>query len=996
MKIAKNKTMAILIAALLTISMGTSMMLIPNVNGHTPSWNIPTYAYINAEPSTIGIGQTINVYFWLDMVYGAAGGTSAIVLTNGNTASAALTANNYRFQNFKLTITAPDGTNTTQTVPIVADPTSCQYTTFTPATVGTYTFTFSFPGQVYGANGNGYSGSILINDTYLPSSASTTVTVQQALIPPAVTGEPLPTSYWERPIFGQNSNWYAISSNWLGTGMPPIAGYTYSIYGVYHADSVGPVTAHVMWTLPIQAGGVVGGNEYNNAQGAGYFEGSCYIGRFSNPIIVDGYLYFNEPSSFTGGAAGPFVCVNLETGNIVWSSNDIHSVSFAYIPNLWNGEQHGAFPPILVSTAGGGLTGMPSMWTLWDGFTGEQLFNVTNVPGFAPQTGVLVGGQPAVALTTTTVAGPSSEVIKYVFMNCGTSANPQWYLAQWNSSNLWQYDVNPYTFGGSLSPSVVNASNGVLVSSSGIPQTTLGTTGTTPTGGSVFIPYGSSITDNAFIPLNATTIYPENLGPRTTFDWNISIPWLNSMPVPATYSTVTGATVPGVEQGTAIGDFAAGGSCPITIVASDYGDGILCRYGSLPTGFATTSTGYPQLPYTLFYVNLNASVGAIGSILWKNTYQPPAGNLTLSIEAVDWQARSFVQFYEETMQFVGFNLNTGAQLWGPTATMTPALQYYSKGYAYFSEAANGNYYFDGMGGVCYCYSDTTGQLLWTYGNGPVGSDNSTASLSSVYGEYPFGSGPVSGNGVVYLMTDEHTVTDPIYKDAKLYAVNATTGQLIWDLLCYGSMTSPALADGYATFLNGYDMQIYCAGRGPSATTVLAPQTGLTFGQPVVISGTVTDISAGTKQTQQAADFPNGVPVSSDASMTQWMGYVYQQQPLPTNFAGVPVTISVLDSNGNSRPIGTATTDANGMYSLTWTPDIPGNFTVYANFAGTNGYWPSSAETHFYASAAVATVPPQLVVAQPPTEMYIASAAVATIFAIAIVGAVMVLMLRKRA
>ena len=42
-----------------------------------------------------------------------------------------------------------------------------------------------------------------------------------------------------------------------------------------------------------------------------------------------------------------------------------------------------------------------------------------------------------------------------------------------------------------------------------------------------------------------------------------------------------------------------------------------------------------------------------------------------------------------------------------------------------------------------------------------------------------------------------------------------------------------------------------------------------------------------------------------------MGYVYQQQPLPNNFTGVPVTIDVMDSNGNYRNIGTATTDATG-------------------------------------------------------------------------------------
>ncbi len=68
--------------------------------------------------------------------------------------------------------------------------------------------------------------------------------------------------------------------------------------------------------------------------------------------------------------------------------------------------------------------------------------------------------------------------------------------------------------------------------------------------------------------------------------------------------------------------------------------------------------------------------------------------------------------------------------------------------------------------------------------------------------------------------------------------------------------------------------------------------------------------------------------------------------MPTNFTGVKVQIAVLDSNGNHYPVGTATTDASGMYTLSYTPTIAGNFTVFATFAGTNGYWPSSAETSF--------------------------------------------------
>ena len=107
-----------------------------------------------------------------------------------------------------------------------------------------------------------------------------------------------------------------------------------------------------------------------------------------------------------------------------------------------------------------------------------------------------------------------------------------------------------------------------------------------------------------------------------------------------------------------------------------------------------------------------------------------------------------------------------------------------------------------------------------------------------------------------------------------------------------------------------------------------------------------DKSAGTTQTQQAGQFPNGVPVASDASMKGWMEYVYQQQPVPSNFTGVPVTIDVTDSNGNTRNIGTATTDLSGMFTFSWVPDISGDFKVTATFHGTNGYYPSWSETSF--------------------------------------------------
>jgi hypothetical protein len=311
--------------------------------------------------------------------------------------------------------------------------------------------------------------------------------------------------------------------------------------------------------------------------------------------------------------------------------------------------------------------------------------------------------------------------------------------------------------------------------------------------------------------------------------------------------------------------------------------------------------------------------------------------------------------------------------------------------------AYGKLYTMQYGGTCYCYDTKTGNLLWTYGNG--GEGNSTNSNFECPGNYPSLINAI-GNGVVYIVSSEHTIETPIYKGAMTRAINATTGQEIYTLAAYttefGTMAY-AISDGYATFFNSYDQQIYVIGRGPSQTTINAPNADLTYGQGVTINGKVIDISAGTQQTEQKADFPNGVPVSSDANMRDWMGYVYQQQAMPTNFTGVTVHISVTDSNGNTRQIGTTTTDSTGSYSLNWKPDIAGNYTVYAVFAGTNGYWPSSAETSFAVDPAAAATP---AITQAPANLANTNNAIfagiaAIIVVIIVVGAATILMLRRK-
>ena len=156
-----------------------------------------------------------------------------------------------------------------------------------------------------------------------------------------------------------------------------------------------------------------------------------------------------------------------------------------------------------------------------------------------------------------------------------------------------------------------------------------------------------------------------------------------------------------------------------------------------------------------------------------------------------------------------------------------------------------------------------------------------------------------------------------------------------------------------------------------------------------------DISAGSKQEGVIEVFPNGVPAVSDASMTNWMEYVYKQQPKPTNATGVPVTINVVDANGNYRTIGTATSDATGFYSVQWKPDIPGKYTVYVIFGGSESYWPSQATTAFSVDQETTTPTLQPIQTSSTSDQYILPGIIGIIVAIVIGFAVTILILRKR-
>ncbi|MCW3983705.1 MAG: hypothetical protein NWE96_06885 [Candidatus Bathyarchaeota archaeon] len=347
---------------------------------------------------------------------------------------------------------------------------------------------------------------------------------------------------------------------------------------------------------------------------------------------------------------------------------------------------------------------------------------------------------------------------------------------------------------------------------------------------------------------------------------------------------------------------------------------------------------------------------------------------------------------KELRTHYGFSVTTGKYLWATESEHYGDL--YGWGNAehtwYF---AYGKLYSVGLGGILYAYDLANGRTAWTY------------NLTDAYGE------PVTGNnwwgwitlitdGKVYMSTTEHSAENPLPRGAPYVCINATDGSEIWRVNGMFRATrwggNSVIGDSIIATMDTYDQRIYAIGKGPSQVTATAPDVSVEFGKNVVIKGTVTDVSPGTKSAALQMRFPNGVPAVSDASQSQWMLYVYKQFAFPSDVTGVPLTISVLDANGNYRTIGTTTTDASGAYSFNWKPDIPGKYIVYVTFLGSEAYYGSSAQNAFFvedepAATAAPTAPPESV-----ADMYFIPA-IAGLFILVIIVLVLVVvsMMKKR-
>jgi hypothetical protein len=290
-----------------------------------------------------------------------------------------------------------------------------------------------------------------------------------------------------------------------------------------------------------------------------------------------------------------------------------------------------------------------------------------------------------------------------------------------------------------------------------------------------------------------------------------------------------------------------------------------------------------------------------------------------------------------------WDLTTGNLAWkSPTLDTAGGESYPWGDFGAYSISSYGGMFFDQSYHGLYALSWDDGKVVWNFFDPAV-------PFETPWGTSPFFTRGIQiADGKLYIGNGEHSPTEPLGRDWRLYCLNVTTGEQIWSTAGGGS--AGAISDGYLTYDNFYDGNMYVYGKGKSATTVMAPDVSVPLGTSLVIKGTVLD---------QSPAQP-GTPCVSAASMATQMEYLHMQMPIDGMYhnltiSGVPVVLTAIGSDGSFVDLGTVTTDGYyGTFSKTWAPPKEVDYKIVAQFAGDDSYGSSSAGTSLSVGPATPT------------------------------------------
>jgi outer membrane protein assembly factor BamB len=372
---------------------------------------------------------------------------------------------------------------------------------------------------------------------------------------------------------------------------------------------------------------------------------------------------------------------------------------------------------------------------------------------------------------------------------------------------------------------------------------------------------------------------------------------------------------------------------------------------------------------------------------WNAPSSWDSGDVTVSWAGTSLPSDVFVVWVKETREYYGFSTLTGEYLW-----KTDPQYYLDYHVATTNAIVDGQLFSVGVSGIVYCYNTTTGDLAWKY-------EISDPYQEILWANNWWGQILFITDGKIYIGHSEHSPLNPLPRGAPFLCLNVTTGELIFRADGMFRQThwggTAIIGDSIIATQDSYDQRVYAVGKGPSATTVGIEDDVVTHGDGVLVKGMVTDTSPGTAEYGLTARFPNGVPAVCDDNMSDWMLYVYKQFERPTDVNGVEVVAEVLDPNGNFYEVGRTTSDANGKYSIYFTPSVPGKYTVIVKFAGSNAYYGSWDETDLMVEEAPTPTAAPTPTPAPMTDAYVLSLGAGAIIAIIAIGLVIILMLRKR-
>ncbi|MFB3890167.1 MAG: PQQ-binding-like beta-propeller repeat protein [Candidatus Bathyarchaeia archaeon] len=789
MKPQKNAIVALAIIALVLIVSISALAPVKAAETQT------TKAYITAFPNPVGVGQTIGLDFWIHPYP-----PGALLDVHG----------------FKVTITKPDGTTETKG-PYDAFKSSSSYTSYVPTMVGTYKFTFTYPGETY------FNGSL----TYLPSSdtINVNVTAEPAPLWPEF---PFTNDYWTRPLNAAMRNWYNVAGPWLAQE---------GERGNEWSPDV--KTPHVMWKVPIDIGGVVGGKMGIS----NYYEGSAYEAKGGTSIIIGGY-YINSGFRIGQRTTGGTKCYDLRTGELKWYVENM-SINFAWQMRVDSGNLH-AIIPYLVQTG--------STYRFYDPLSGKALFELANASSPTASYWTYTPQDP-VWPTTDDGTWPGTWFV-YLF---GNTARGSW-LAMWNSTKCIE-------------------DNGWITYQSNNRMTSLATWAPPGTPGAV------------------------------PGDWRKGIMWNVSSPAQWGYQ---------ITQIPADGNLTNWPRSYLTATTIDRDAGVLIatiNANGIDNGaFAGWSLKTGQLLWTK----------NITDISYLSKYYTAGGG--------KYVIYALVENY-----YVVLDSLTGNELF-----RTDVLP--GGGYSTYNNAPTiykGVLYTITYNGYVITHDLSNGKLKWATQIKPFNSE------SPYEGGQPMRAAPVFSQNLLYVMDQVKTDENPMRRNQGTSALNIETGEVVWKVYIGPGGESSSIigvADGYLATYGGFTSERYILGKGPSKTTVSAPQTAIPKGQSVVITGTITDQSTALKDT----------PCIADVNMADWMQYMFLQWPFPADAKGVPITLTATGSDGQTITIvNDLLSSASGTFGYMWTPPAAGLWTVTATFRGTDSYGSSYAQTY----VGVETAPP---------------------------------------